>query len=104
MTGKCEMCGCECELTKHHLRPASKCKNRYKDVLADENNIAWICRQCHDHIHATYDNNHLRDFLNTVELLMADERISSFVKWREKHPDFKGHSKMTRDNGMRRRR
>lgn len=93
---RCELCGCECETTKHHLIPASRLKNKYKNIKNDdESNFIWICRQCHDHIHATYDNSYLRDFLNTKELLMDDEKIMKFVEWKKKHPDFKGHAKMS---------
>lgn len=94
---KCELCGCECDLTKHHLIPVSRCKNRYKDIKGDDDsNVIWICRQCHDHIHATHDNSYLRDFLNTKELLLKDDNIRKFVEWRRKHPDFKGHAKMSK--------
>ena len=98
--GTCELCGIEAELTKHHLCPASKCKNKYKQIKEDDNNHIWICRQCHDHIHATYDNSWLRDNLNTIEKLLADDKIMSFVSWRKKHPEFDGHSKMSKFNKM----
>lgn len=91
---RCQLCGCETELTKHHCVPQSKCKNKYKQIKEDSDNHIWICRQCHDHIHATYDNNWLRDNLNTLDKILADEKIMTFVNWRKKHRDFKGHAKM----------
>jgi len=95
------LCGCECEPTKHHLIPVSKAKNKYRQIRNDESNFIWICRQCHDQIHSLYDNNWLRDNLNTLELILADEKIAQFVRWRQKHSEFKGHSKMSNQRKMR---
>ena len=36
---KCQMCGIECELTKHHLIPQVKCKNKYKEIKNEDSNI-----------------------------------------------------------------
>lgn len=95
MTGRCALCGVECDLTLHHLVPQIKCKNKYKQIRNDDSNHIMICRQCHDNIHATYDNTYLRDNLNTLEKLKDDENIRKFSEWRSKHPDFNGHSKMS---------
>ena len=91
---KCELCECEAELTKHHLIPKVRAKNKYKDIRDDDSNIRMVCRQCHDAIHAAYTENELRDLYNTKEKLLGSEEVSKFVAWRKKHPDFKGHSKM----------
>lgn len=100
---KCELCGCEKDLTRHHLIPVSRLKNKYAKVkTTDEGNWIWICRQCHDHIHAVKGESDLRDNFNTKEKLLADPEIAKFVAWRTKHPDFDGHSKMS--NGRRARR
>ena len=97
MRGKCQTCGCECDLTKHHLVPRVKCHNKYKAVEHEESNFIWICRSCHDQIHALYDENTLRDRYSTLELLLADERFGKFVAWKKKHADFKGHAKRSND-------
>ena len=95
MNGKCEICGCECNLTLHHLVPKLKCKNKYKQIRNDDSNHIMICRQCHDFLHATYDESELRDNLNTLEKILADEKIIKFINWRKKHPDFNGSAKMS---------
>jgi len=97
MIGKCELCGCQTELTVHHLIPKCKAKNKYKDIRNDETNLIMICRQCHDHIHATYDESYLRDFLNALDLLKLDDKIMKFVNWKKKHIGFSGHAKMSND-------
>lgn len=93
---KCELCEIECELTEHHLIPQSKCKNKYKEAKEDPSNILWICRSCHDQIHAMFSNNELRDKYFTKDLLMENEEFRRFVDWKKKHPNFNGHSKMIR--------
>ena len=96
--GICQLCGCSCALTKHHLVPQSKCKNKYKQIREDSSNHIWVCRQCHDHIHATYDNSWLRDNLDTLDKLLADEKIMAFADWKKKHPNFNGHAKMSNNH------
>lgn len=96
MTGKCATCGLETELTLHHLVPQSKAKSgKYKQIKDDPSNHLWICRSCHDQIHALYENNILRDVYNTFESLMAAPEFAKYISWKKKHPDFKGHSKMS---------
>ena len=96
MTGKCATCGFETELTLHHLVPQSKAKSgKYKQIKDDPSNHLWICRYCHDQIHALYENNILRDVYNTTEALLNAPEFAKYVAWKKKHPDFKGHSKMS---------
>lgn len=99
---KCELCGVECECTKHHLIPTSRAKNKYKSTKTDEFNFLWVCRQCHDAIHATFGNSELRDLYNTKEKLLESSEIQKFVSWRKKHLDFNGHSKMSNDRKKKR--
>jgi hypothetical protein len=94
MNGKCELCGIKCNLTKHHLIPQLKCKNKYKDIKEDSNNLLWICDSCHGTIHATFSENELRDLYNTKEKLLSTYEIKKYVDWKMKHPNFNGHSKM----------
>lgn len=102
-TRKCELCGVECECTKHHLCPQLKCKNKYKNLKTDDSNIIWVCRQCHDAIHAAYDESTLRDLYSTKEKLLEAPEVKKFIAWRIKHPSFAGHSKMSNSNSKRRR-
>lgn len=95
MDGKCELCGIDCELTKHHLIPVSRTRNKYKEIKEDESNLLWICRSCHDQLHALFDNTQLRDLYNTREKLVESDGMKKYIAWKKKHPDFNGHSKMS---------
>ncbi|GGM22695.1 hypothetical protein GCM10009425_36940 [Pseudomonas asuensis] len=47
----------------------------------------WVCRPCHNHIHATFDEKELALTYNNRERLMEDERIRTFVEWLSRKPD-----------------
>lgn len=100
---KCALCGIDNFLTKHHLIP--KCvshSTKYPKTLKnDDKNFIWICNACHSHIHALYSKQELRDLYFTLELLLAAPEFAKFVSWRKKHPEFDGHSKMSKSNKMR---
>ena len=95
MLGICQTCGLEEDLTKHHLVPQLKAKNKYKEIKEDPSNIIWICRSCHDQIHALKSESELRDCYNTLDKLLEMPEFAKYVAWKKKHPDFKGHSKMS---------
>lgn len=100
--GYCELCGCKAKLTKHHLCPQVKCRNKYKAIKNDSLNIAMVCRPCHDHIHASFSENELRDNYSTLEKLKSSQEMAKFIEWRKKHPDFDGHAKMSNTRKSRR--
>ena len=89
----CELCGASgVKLTKHHLIPQSKCRNKYSKLRNDFDNHLWICELCHRTIHAYFENNRLRDELNTKDALMNDERFSKYLEWWRKHLDYSSNS------------
>jgi len=94
---KCQLCGLEEKLTKHHLIPQNVSRsNKYpKSLKTDESNFLMVCSECHSHIHALYTNQQLRDLYFTKEKLLESEEFGKYVCWRIKHPDFKGSSKMS---------
>ena len=92
---KCEICGCECNLTVHHLIPQNQSRHKNKYLKTDEGNFLWVCTECHSQIHALFTNYELKTHYPTKELLLAEPRFAKFVEWRKKHPDFKGSSKMS---------
>ena len=92
---KCQLCGCEVKLTKHHLIPKLKAKNKYKEIKEDPSNYIWICRSCHDSIHALYTETELRDKYSTLEALLQAPELAKFLTWKRKHPDFVGSSRMS---------
>ena len=94
---RCEICGLECDVTKHHLVPQSQSRHKNEYLKTDEGNFLWVCTECHSQIHALFSNQELKTLYNTKELLLAEPRFRKFVEWRIKHPDFKGSSKMTKE-------
>lgn len=99
---KCELCGAKDDLTEHHLIPKLKLKNKYKEFKSDSSNILIVCRSCHDQIHACWDESQLRDFYNTKEKLLESPEMQKYIAWKIKHPDFRGHSKMSNSRKRRR--
>ena len=43
-----------------------------------------IDRKCHSEIHKLHDNKHLAKELNTLEKLLADDKVSKYVSWKQK--------------------
>ena len=89
---KCELCGSTTKLTRHHLVPQVRCKNKYKAVKNDDSNILVVCETCHSKIHATFTENELRDLYSTKDKLLAAPEIASYVAWKAKHPNFSSNS------------
>jgi hypothetical protein len=84
--GTCEMCGREKPLTEHHLIPRAVHRKRYfaKRFSKEEmvSRTIMICRMCHRGIHRIIpDEKELARDYNTLESLMADERIARHVVW-----------------------
>ena len=95
--GKCELCGFEGKVQKHHLIPQRVSRHRNRHLRQDPSNQIPVCDVCHRTIHAYYSEDELRDRLNTAESLVADERFAAYLKWRRRHMDFSSNStKMSR--------
>lgn len=89
---KCELCGSNEKLTKHHLVPKLKCKGKLAGIKENSSNIIMICDMCHRTIHAYFNENELRDNLNSVEKLIENEKFELYLDWRKKHMKFKSKS------------
>lgn len=89
---KCQICNCDCDLTKHHLIPQVKCHNKYKKIKNDESNFIMICDLCHRTIHAYFTENELRDIYNSIDNLLSNEKFYKYVEWRKKHMKFDSNS------------
>jgi hypothetical protein len=81
----CEICGRDwITLTYHHLIPREvhdKVVKRgwhRKDQL---NNVAWLCRPCHNFVHQFASNEDLARNYYTTELLLEQDEIMAFAKW-----------------------
>ena len=87
---RCELCGSGDKLTKHHLIPQVKAKNKYKEIKNDESNLIWVCDLCHRTIHAKWTENELRDLYSTKDALKAS--LADYLSWRGKHMGFSSNS------------
>ena len=79
---KCEICGCECNPTKHHLVPQQVSRHKNKYLKTDEGNFLWVCVECHSQIHALFSNQELKELYDTKEKLLAEPRFHKFAKER----------------------
>lgn len=60
---------------------------------------------CHDKIHATWDENTLRDEYNTWQKIREAPEMQRFIRWvKKKPPEFVASSRMVRGHKRRRRR
>lgn len=91
---KCELCGSTQNLTKHHLIPQVKCKNKYKAIKNQDENIIVVCETCHRTIHAYFNEQQLRDIFNTIGDLRKSKEFSKYLSWRLKHKDANSPTKM----------
>lgn len=60
-------------LTDHHLLPRSR--------GGGPDDTVPLCRPCHGHVHATYDNHTLGNALNTIDALRRDAKLARFVRF-----------------------
>lgn len=82
--GPCRFCRRVCPLTFHHLIPKKLHRRVYfKKVFTREElgrGIA-VCRQCHDGIHAIYDEMTLAKHFDTPERLRGDPSLRKHFRW-----------------------
>jgi len=94
-SGPCELCGRSVgALTRHHLIPRTRHANKRikRDFHGAEvkRRIAWLCRPCHDHLHALFTEKTLERDFNTLECLAQHPDVLRFVRWIRKRPsDFR---------------
>ena len=72
----CVLCGRRVPaviITEHHLLP--------REEGGTEAHKVSMCKPCHGHIHATYDNRTLALALCTLDALRRDPKILKFVKF-----------------------
>jgi len=78
----CPLCEREVESTTyHHLIPGSKDKRSNKAKKIDGGLKVAICEDCHHQIHALFDNDTLKNDLNTIAKLKGNEEMQKFIKW-----------------------
>ncbi len=82
----CELCEREdLELTRHHLIPRKQHnKPRTKKLFSRDEmrcRIAWLCRDCHGHIHTMFTEKELAWQLNTLEDLRNTTEMEKFLSY-----------------------
>ena len=86
---KCELCGREQALTRHHLTPQARHNKKVKRELGrDRNKVAMICRPCHSQIHDLFSEKELEREYYTVELLKAHPDVVAWIEWVGKRPNW----------------
>jgi len=73
---KCSICHRETPeefVEQHHLVPRAKGGKKGETVP--------VCIDCGDQLHQVFSNTELKKGFNTVEAIVADERIQKWVKW-----------------------
>jgi glutaredoxin-related protein len=91
---QCAFCGRIGEPGTHGHHVVPRCK---KGTV-----VVQTCGACGSFIHKTWSHNELRDVYNTVEIIQADERFKTFLKWRLKQKSglkFKTERRNGRDKG-----
>jgi hypothetical protein len=86
---RCELCGREKPLHRHHLIPKSMHKKtRFQKQFGKEEMLTrslMICKLCHNGIHDLIgDNKQLADAYNTKESLLAHEAMQKHIAWVKK--------------------
>lgn len=81
----CELCGRETQLTRHHLIPRTRHRNKriQKKFQREEmlHRLLWVCRSCHNQIHACISEKDLADTYHNKERLLSHPAIQKFVDW-----------------------
>jgi len=92
---KCELCGrTDTYLNFHHLIPKfvhkkGKFKNKYDKEFMKSHGI-WICKyHCHKSIHKFFSEKYLAEILNTLEKLLANQKIIDYIEWHKKQKKVK---------------
>ncbi|SEO91721.1 hypothetical protein [Aquisalimonas asiatica] len=84
-TPVCALCGRPERLTRHHLIPRARHRNRRtrrQFSLAElQTRVIPVCRPCHNHIHRTLTEKDLERDYNTLEALRAHPEIQRFTRW-----------------------
>lgn len=86
-TGICPICTREIELVEHHLIPKTVqkenwFKNHFKPEQFEEK--IMVCVDCHNAIHKFHESRELGQEMNTLEKILADEKIVKFAKFAAK--------------------
>jgi hypothetical protein len=107
MIGPCELCGRETALTRHHLVPQCRHKNKWnkKNFSRQEvkRRLLLLCSACHRQLHALFSEKELERRLCDPDRLRAEPEVRKFVEWIGSKPaGFKPLVNASRVKGSRR--
>ena len=80
----CAICGRDETLTRHHLVPRTRHRNKRNKRDFDRKEVkrtVGICRPCHSQIHAVLSEKELERGYRTVEALLAHPEVAKFAEW-----------------------
>lgn len=81
----CALCGRLRSLTFHHLIPRTCHSNKWfkKNFSREEMHSRGIdlCRDCHLFLHKQFGEKELGRSYNSLDLLLAEEKVQRFVRW-----------------------
>jgi hypothetical protein len=83
----CPLCSREIPLVPHHLIPkAVQSENWFKNHFTPEQmeQHIMVCVDCHNAIHKFHESRELGQEVNTLEKILADEKIMKFAKFAAK--------------------
>lgn len=87
---RCELCGRDdTYLNFHHLIPKfvhkkGKFTRQYEKEYMSEHGI-WICKyHCHSQLHRFFTEKYLAEHLNTLEKLLANQKVTDYIEWHKK--------------------
>jgi hypothetical protein len=87
--GICAICEREERLTRHHLIPRTRHRNKRNKREFDRavvREIVGICRSCHTQIHQVLTEKQLERDFNTIAKLRAHPEIAKFARWIRPRP------------------
>jgi len=81
--GQCAICGRKIELTFHHFIPRSMHSNKWFEKRYTKEQMksqgCGVCWDCHSFIHTTFDEKELGREYNSLEKILANEKIQKFI-------------------------
>ena len=94
MIGPCQLCGRETALTRHHLVPQCRHRNKWNkknfDRFTVKTDLLLLCTGCHKQLHALFTEKELERRLHDLPSLRAQPEVQKFVAWiKDKPPGFK---------------
>lgn len=86
----CSICLRDKSLTKHHLIPKSRHKNKKtlkRHDREDSHKTIDICRECHNQLHACLSEKEMDEDYFTFDKVLQHTEIAKFTEWvRKRQP------------------